>query len=209
MAYIKTTEQYTKLTLSKKDLAKNPIAQFENWLAIAQKVDAKFYNAMTLATSDNGQPQARIVLLKKIDNNGFIFFSNNDSTKGKAITANNKVALLFFWNQLERQVRIEGNIEILDASIARDYYYQRNLNSQYSCFVSNQSQVVADRKTLETKVAKLAAEYPQQAPYKNTWTGYKVEAQTLEFWQGRDNRLHDRFLYTKTSDGWAINRLQP
>ena len=206
---LEPTGQYYKNTLSSKDLKKNPFSQFESWLTEAKQVQPQLYNAMTLATSFQGQPQARIVLLKSFDSSGFVFYSHNNSPKGVAITKNNKVALLFFWEKLERQIRVEGGVEILSKQRAQNYFYQRSTASQWSCLASNQSVPIANRSQLEHKVEQLKKMHSEMVPYDDSWTCYRVKPCSIEFWQGRDNRLHDRFLYSKSNSTWHITRLQP
>jgi len=202
--------QYSKAALSRQDLLACPLQQFSRWFDEAKQVDSQYYNAMSVATVLNGQPQSRMVLLKHFDKQGFVFFSYTTSQKGAAISQNNRVALLFFWSKQERQIRIEGEVALTNQKVSADYYYQRSKASQYSAFASKQSQPIVNREQLENKIKDLKQNHPDKVPINPNWSGYRVIPAKFEFWQGRDNRLHDRFVYQLEQDGnWQIMRLQP
>lgn len=201
---------YLLKTLSKSDVAVNPMEQFQTWWKEAVHSEIEEVNAMTLATATpNGVPSARIVLLKEFDENGFEFFTNYDSRKGHDMLENPNVALVFFWKELQRQVRIEGIVEKVSAKESDDYFHSRPIGSQIGAWASPQSQVIANRNVLETNDAKYAAEFGEKVPRPEHWGGYRVRPVKIEFWQGRHSRLHDRILYSKISDSWKIERLAP
>jgi len=204
-------QDYRSAELSEKDADKNPIKQFEKWFSAA--IDAQLYepNVMTLATADkSGKPNARIVLLKGFDENGFSFYTNYLSTKGKEIKKNPQVCLVFFWAELERQVRIEGKIEKLSKEASEKYFHSRPIGSQIGAIVSPQSQVITDRQLLEEKVEELTAQYEGKTiPKPAHWGGYIVKPTSIEFWQGRTSRLHDRIKYDLINEKWQTNRLAP
>ncbi|TAE03772.1 MAG: pyridoxamine 5'-phosphate oxidase [Bacteroidetes bacterium] len=198
-------------TLQAFDVAQaNPDAllQFQKWYAEAeQTLEA---TAMHLATvSPEGKPSARIVLLKGLDT-GFVFFTNYQSRKGQNLLANPYACLTFFWAELERQIRIEGKIEKIDSAISDEYFYSRPLASQIGALVSPQSKVVENREFLEKRFAELSKEYENKAVQRpENWGGYRLIPEQIEFWQGRESRLHDRLLYTKAENSWKIERLAP
>ncbi|TCC90532.1 pyridoxamine 5'-phosphate oxidase [Pedobacter frigiditerrae] len=204
-------QDYRSAELSEKDADKNPIKQFENWFSAA--IDAQLYepNVMTLATADkSGKPNARIVLLKGFDENGFSFYTNYLSTKGKEIKKNPQACLVFFWAELERQVRIEGKIEKLSKEASEKYFHSRPVGSQIGAIVSPQSQIITDRKILENKVEELTNQYEGKTiPKPAHWGGYIVKPTSIEFWQGRTSRLHDRIKYDLINGKWQTNRLAP
>ncbi|WP_316766761.1 pyridoxamine 5'-phosphate oxidase [Pedobacter frigiditerrae] len=204
-------QDYRSAELSEKDADKNPIKQFEKWFAAA--MDAQLYepNVMTLATADkSGKPNARIVLLKGFDENGFSFYTNYLSTKGKEIKKNPQACLVFFWAELERQVRIEGKIEKLSKEASEKYFHSRPIGSQIGAIVSPQSQIITDRQLLENKVEELTTQYEGKTiPKPAHWGGYIVKPTSIEFWQGRTSRLHDRIKYDLINGKWQTNRLAP
>jgi pyridoxamine 5'-phosphate oxidase len=190
----------------------DPYVQFANWLQAA--MDAKHIepNAMTLATATpDGLPSARVVLLKGFDKRGFVFFTNYDSRKGREIAENPHAALCFYWDKLSRQVRIEGTIHRIDPVDSDTYFQSRPRNSQIGAWVSDQSTVVADRETLETREQAVLEQFAgKSVPRPPYWGGYRVTPRQFEFWQGRPGRLHDRLLYSLTEDNsWTIERLAP
>lgn len=204
-------QDYRAAQLNEGDVAKDPIKQFEKWFSEA--VAAQLYepNVMTLATADqSGKPNARIVLLKGFDEKGFNFYTNYLSTKGKELKKNPQACLVFFWAELERQVRIEGKIEKLDKETSEKYFHSRPKGSQIGAIASPQSQIIANRSILEAKVEELEATYQDKTiPKPAHWGGYIVKPTAIEFWQGRTNRLHDRIKYHLVNGKWQTNRLAP
>jgi pyridoxamine 5'-phosphate oxidase len=189
----------------------DPLIQFDQWFSQALAAGVLEPNAMTLATVDaDGAPSARIVLLKGFDARGFVFFTNYDSRKGKELTTNPHAALVFFWPELERQVRIRGSVERVSAAETEAYFHSRPLGSQLGAWASPQSAVIASRQELEDRLAALEGEYRgAEVPVPPHWGGFRVAPRTIELWQGRPNRLHDRLLYTRDGDTWRRERLAP
>lgn len=208
---IEERRDYTENTLRRKELNASPVEQFQSWLSDARTAKLIDATAMVLATADTaGQPHSRIVLLKKFDDSGFRWFTYQESDKGHELAQNSKASLLFYWRDLERQVRIEGEVSKLPSADADEYYYSRPEGSRFSAAASVQSSVVADRAVLEKAVAELHEQHPDgnvQRP--DVWGGYCLVPHRFEFWQGRADRLHDRFVYTQTATDWDINRLSP
>ena len=204
-------QDYKAAELSENDIVNNPITQFEKWFENA--VNAEIYepNAMTLATADkSGRPNARMVLLKGVDKEGFSFYSNYLSQKGKELKRNPLACLVFHWGELERQVRIEGKVEKLDKETSEAYFHSRPAGSKIGAIVSPQSQVIDDREVLESKMEEATAYYEgKKIPKPAHWGGYIVKRTSIEFWQGRSNRLHDRIKYTLVNGNWKIERLAP
>jgi len=201
--------EYKKRELSKDDLQNNPIQQFEIWLdeAIHSKVFEP--TAMTLATvGSNNQPSARIVLLKNISESGFQFFTNYDSRKGNELKQNPKAALVFFWPELERQVRVLGTVVKLEEKISNKYFESRPERSRISAIISPQSKTIANRDFLEKKFEEFI-ESNQEIKRPQHWGGFCLHPIEIEFWQGRESRLHDRFKYTLKEKSWFIERLAP
>jgi pyridoxamine 5'-phosphate oxidase len=204
-------KEYARESLDIKDVARDPIAQFERWFQEALGAGFTEPNAMTLATADgDGRPSARIVLLKGFDARGFVFFTNYESRKGVELAENPQAALLFHWVELERQVRIEGQIEKVSGQESDDYYRTRPSGSRLGAWASPQSRVVARREDLEERWAGFAARYGDDPPRPAHWGGYRLSPDLLEFWQGRASRLHDRVRYRREGLGvWRIDRLAP
>jgi len=192
-------------------LQADPFNQFKLWFKEAIEVQVNEPNAMMLATSStNGQPHARIVLLKGFDHEGAVFFTNYQSDKGQQIKENNKVALTFFWPELERQIRIEGIAKEIHPEKSDEYFYSRPVGSQIGAHASPQSKVIVNRKFLEDRVKEFEELFSQQPLLRpEHWGGYVVKPLLFEFWQGRSSRLHDRFLFTHISQGWQVERLAP
>ena len=205
------TTQPTPLT--KANLDPNPLRQFEKWSqdARAAGMSEQDVISMTLATATRyGQPSARIVLLKGFDETGFVFYTNYDSRKGNELEENARACLLFYWSPLWRQVRIEGEIERVSAAESDDYFSSRPLGSRIGAWASNQSSLIADRATLEKRFQEFESKFGDNVPRPPHWGGYRVRPQTIEFWQGQENRLHDRLRYTLQDDGsWLVERLAP
>ena len=201
--------EYIKGSLSEKSIKESPFDQFRKWYDEAVKSDIDLVNAMTLATSgEDGFPSARIVLLKGFDERGFVFFTNYNSRKAQEIERNGKAALLIFWKELERQIRIEGTVERTTEKESDDYFLIRPEESRISAIVSRQSAVVPDRAYLE-KIWDEHSKVHSSGKRPSYWGGYRLKPVRMEFWQGRKNRLHDRILYSKTKSGWSVNRLAP
>jgi len=198
--------------LSEQELAPDPIRQFQRWFEDAIAQDIPEPNAMTLATVDaQGQPYARTVLLKLYDERGFVFFTNYESRKSRQIGANPRVALLFPWVALARQVQITGTASRISAAESLKYFLTRPRGSQIGAWASPQSQVISSRSLLEQKVAEMKRRFGEgQVPLPDFWGGYRVEPDEIELWQGRESRLHDRFRYQRGPEGrWVIERLAP
>lgn len=204
-------QDYRSAELNEKDADKNPIKQFEKWFEAALQAQIYEPNVMTLATADkNGKPNARIVLLKGFNEQGFSFYTNYLSTKGKELKKNPQACLVFFWAELERQVRIEGKVEKLDKETSEAYFHSRPKESQIGAIASPQSQIIADRNVIENKVEELTAAYQDKTiPKPAHWGGYIVKPTVIEFWQGRSSRLHDRIRYELINGKWQTNRLAP
>ena len=203
---------YTKGGLAERDLHPNPIEQFRRWFAQSQEAHLPEPNAMTLATaSADGIPSARIVLLKGVDEDGFVFFTNYESQKGEELGENPHAALVFYWAELERQVRIMGGVTKTSREESEEYFAKRPVESQLGAWASEQSTVIPNRRSLEDQLTALGKWYEgQEIPAPPYWGGYRVSPETIEFWQGRPNRLHDRLVYTLDDGGkWEIDRLAP
>ena len=208
---------YQKSILQLSDLNPNPICFFKEWLNQAIAANIHEPNAMCISTVDkNAQPDARIVLLKYMDDSRLGFYTNHHSQKAQQIAENPNCALVFFWKELERQVRIKAHLQIMDEQTATDYYQSRPKDSQIAAWASPQSQVITDRQILEDNFIELQQRYQQETllPKPPNWGGYFIIPHQFEFWQGRSSRLHDRFIYTfankkNTIDGWLIERLAP
>lgn len=204
-------QEYKRSELLESTVLSNPISQFRNWFDEAVAAEIHEPNIMVLATAEkNGKPSARVVLLKGIEENGFTFFTNYLSRKGKELKKNPFASVVFHWADLERQVRIEGRIEKLSKEASMSYFHSRPKTSQLGAIVSPQSQVIENRSVLEEKFKACAELYEdQEIPKPAHWGGYILKPETVEFWQGRPSRLHDRILYKHTQTGWKIDRLAP
>jgi len=204
--------EYASRALTEDAAHADPIQQFSAWFEDALTAQLIDVNAMTLATaSPAGEPAARIVLLKDADQSGFVFYSNYDSAKGRDLAGNPRACLLFFWAELERQVRITGSVSKTTTEESDQYFHSRPFESQIGATISRQSRPVADRAQLESRYAELLeTSRGSIVPLPPTWGGYRVKPEAIEFWQGRTSRLHDRLLYARQADGaWARSRLEP
>lgn len=203
--------EYRLNLFDENDIAASPIEQFTSWWNDALNSEIYEPNAMTLATSTgDGKPSARIVLLKGYDECGFVFFTNYQSHKGKELEENPYAALVFFWKEIERQIRIEGTVEKVSAKESDNYFFSRPEGSRIGAWASPQSEVIADRSLLDENTKRFTEEFKNSIPRPPHWGGYRVMPQKIEFWQGGTNRLHDRIQYTKTAEGsWRAERLAP
>lgn len=202
---------YDSRSLNRSDVKKDPFEQFGVWLAEAIENKISEPNAMVLATaSADRKPSARIVLLRNFNESGFVFFTNYGSRKARDIEANSSASLLFFWPELERQVRLEGTVSRTSEQVSDEYFAGRPRDSQIGAWVSPQSAIIETREFLEQKFATLADERKDQPIERPpTWGGYVLLPETFEFWQGGKGRLHDRLTYSRTENGWQIDRLAP
>jgi pyridoxamine 5'-phosphate oxidase len=203
-------KEYALETLDEADVDRDPLKQFGVWMVEAIHAQVPEPTAMTLATADaTAHPSARVVLLKGLDPRGFVFFTNYESRKGRELAANPLAALMFFWKELERQVRIEGKVEKVSADESSAYYITRPLGSRIGAWASPQSRVIDNRAWLEKRWTELGAQHgedPERPPH---WGGYRVIPEHIEFWQGRRSRLHDRIAYSRLGNAWEIARLAP
>ena len=205
-------QEYTRAGLRESDADPNPIEQFRRWFDEALAADLHEPNAVTVATATpEARPSARIVLLKGFDERGFVFYTSYEGRKSGELETNPYAALVFYWGELERQVRIEGRVSRVSEEESDAYFEGRPRGSQLGAWVSEQSRPVEDRGALEERLRELEAEYDgREVPRPPFWGGYRVEPETIEFWQGRENRLHDRLRYRRSErGGWRRERLQP
>jgi pyridoxamine 5'-phosphate oxidase len=204
-------KDYQLKSLSEYEVDQNPFTQFSVWWNEAVQSEIDEVNAMALSTVTSvGKPSSRIVLLKGYDEQGFVFFTNYSSDKGQQLAQNNFAALLFFWKELERQVRIEGVVSKVSEEESDAYFNSRPLGSRLGAWASPQSQKISDREVLNKELTKFTEQFDQEnIPRPAHWGGYRVRPNRIEFWQGRSNRLHDRILYEQDNDNWQISRLAP
>lgn len=198
--------------LRRSDLDPDPIKQFANWFTTAIETGIRDVNAMSLATAgQDAKPSVRIVLLKSFDEDGFVFFTNYESEKGKQLEANPYAALGFYWIELDRQIRISGKVDKTSRKESESYFHSRPVGSQLSAWASRQSAVLDGRRVLDARMEEMNERFADKpVPLPPHWGGYRLKPDNMEFWQGRSNRLHDRFRYTRQSDGsWLIERLAP
>ena len=204
-------KEYARAGLSESEADPNPVEQFRHWFDEALAANLHEPNAMTVATATrDGRPSARVVLLKSFDERGFVFYTNYEGRKGRELEENPRAALLFYWGELERQVRIEGAVSRVSEEESDAYYASRPRGSRLGALASEQSRAIEGRGALEGRISSLEAEYEgREVPRPPFWGGYRVEPEATEFWQGRENRLHDRLLYRRGDGGWKMERLQP
>ncbi len=204
-------QNYLRGELHRRDLAADPIGQFQRWMAEATEEGLVEPTALSLATCGaDGVPRARTVLLKGLDERGFVFYTNRESRKGEDLASNPRASLLFPWLALERQVLVTGGVERVSDEEAQRYFASRPHGSRLAAWTSRQSQPVASRAALEAELATIRARFGEDVPLPPFWGGYRVRPEAVEFWQGRPNRLHDRFEYTRQADGaWTLERLAP
>jgi pyridoxamine 5'-phosphate oxidase len=203
-------QEYMRAGLSEADALADPFAQFERWFKDALAAQLPLANAMTLATVNaSGAPDARVVLLKGVDGGGFVFYTSYDSRKGRQLAARPQACLVFLWTQLERQIRIEGRVEKVTAADSDAYFKSRPVGARLSARASAQSSVVSGREFLEKAVQQEKDRHGDNPPRPEQWGGYRVLPSQIEFWQGRENRLHDRLLYRNIDGRWKIERLAP
>lgn len=203
-------QEYSKRELSKKQCTDNPITQFEQWLNEAFTAQVLEPTAMNIATvGAEGKPTNRIVLLKEVNEHGFVFFTNYLSRKGQALTANPFASITFFWPELERQIRIEGKVEKLAEPLSDEYFDSRPYTSKIGAWASEQSQIIANKQVIVARAALFGAQHPLHVPRPPHWGGYIVLPNRIEFWQGRPSRLHDRICYFLKNNQWIKERLAP
>lgn len=218
MSLLDVRREFDHSSLREEEVASDPLVQFRLWLDQAQSADPQEFTAMTLATVDAaGHPAARIVLLKGVDDRGFVFFTNYESRKGRELAANPRAALVFYWAPFDRQVRVEGVVERTSRAETAEYFSSRPLGSQLGAWASRQSAPIASRAELEGELAAVTERFAEGAvPVPDFWGGYRLRPEAIEFWQGRPNRLHDRLRYSRPLDlgnegagVWTLERLAP
>lgn len=205
-----TRSEYINESLNKEDMSPTPFDQLEKWMAQVIDLDLKYPNAISLSTVDSkNRPSSRIVLIKEILPEGVIFYTDYTGSKGIDLLTNRNVAATFYWKELDRQVRIQGIAAKIDPEKSEDYFLSRPFDSKVSALASNQSSPIT-REELERRFKELSEQYKDQdVPYPHNWGGYLISFETVEFWQGRPSRLHDRFKYSKENEQWNIERLAP
>jgi len=198
------------MPLSERDVPRDPLRLFERWFAEAQAAGVPQPDAMTLATAGRRGPSARMVLFKGLHDGAFSFYSNYDSRKGQDLAAERRAALIFYWSLTRHQVRVSGSVARMSRAASREYFASRPRGAQLSALASRQSRPVKSREVLERAVLELAARYPGAVPLPADWGGYLLRPRWVEFWESREDRLHDRLRYVRTADrGWRIERLAP
>jgi len=211
MNYADQRREYISKEFDIKDTDVNPFAQFEKWYAEAMEIDPQDTNAFVLSTSSKeGKPSSRIMLLKGVDDKGFVFYTNYLGRKSKELIENPNASILFFFKELHRQIRIEGSIEKVSKEESAEYSHSRPVESQVGAWASIQSSKIESRKALEEKFAKYDKEFEgKEVPLPDYWGGFRLIPEYFEFWQGRESRLHDRISYEKVNNDWLLSRLSP